>query len=350
MDKKFTVCISFKNEGDEVRKTIQSVVDTASNNVDIIVYNDASDDNYNYKDDLKDFDIQYYEGTERLGSSGGKEFCIQKATTPYILLLDAHSRIYTKNWLEIAIDIMDKPESKNTLFCCVCQYFNDDTDHMDNTKHTKGYGGHFTYSLENILRCSWNIKNLTKDGDYAFNIPCIVGANYIFNKEYWNYVKGFQGLRLYGREEEYISYKYLLTGGKVKCLTKLHTGHKSRLNGVPYVSYISESMYNELVIAYVCIPEKFNKLLKLWEHVHYKNKASLIKAINVFKKNKEELDILQKYIKNIKVLSFNEVDNVNSIFQELIKYDKKKNIENNKKIYKKFNNTEIITEIQEIMI
>lgn len=298
MEKKFTVCMSFKNEGTEVLKTVKSIRDTAGDKVDIVVYNDASDDNIDYKEMLKDYNVNYYSSNIRLGSSLGKQTAINQAKTPYIFLLDAHSRIYTENWLEIATEIMEMEESKNTLYCCICQYFRDDTDHMNDSLYTKAYGAVFSGKYP-ILHCaSWNITNLSSDNK-PFDVPAIMGANYIFSKEYWDFIKGYQGLQLYGREEEFISLKYLLAGGSVKCIPTIHTGHKHRQGIVPYVSYLHEVYHNEMAINYICNPDNFNTFLKFIEQEYYANKVSVVNAVKKFKSHINELSYLQLYQRTI---------------------------------------------------
>ena len=153
MDKKFSVLISFLNEKEEVGKTIKSVRDTAGDRVDIIVLNDASDDGYDYEKDIKSYNVRYYVNSQRIGSSAGKQFCVDMCETPYFLILDAHSRIYTEDWLDKAIDLMENDEEADkTVYCCTCWYFHDDTDHQD-PKHMKAYGGFFDYNIKSLLSC-----------------------------------------------------------------------------------------------------------------------------------------------------------------------------------------------------
>ena len=96
--------------------------------------------------------------------------------------------------------------------------------------------------------------------------PCILGANYFCRKDYWNKLMGYQGLRLYGREETFISLKSLMAGGSVKCYPKICTGHKTRPNNKqPYKCYCYEIAHNEMVIAYLLTPHLFDKLMLAWE-------------------------------------------------------------------------------------
>lgn len=117
---KFSVLIPFRNEKEEVGRTVKSVRETAGDKVDIIVVNDSSYDGYDYEKDLEPYNVNYCITSERLGSSAGKELCVELCSTPYFIILDAHCRMHTPNWLELAEELMERPESKNTVYCCTC--------------------------------------------------------------------------------------------------------------------------------------------------------------------------------------------------------------------------------------
>lgn len=323
-NKKFTVCLPFKNEKDEVGKTCKSIRDTAGDRVDIVVLNDCSDDGYDYKSDLEPYNVQYYESDYRLGSSAGKELCVQYAQTPYFLILDAHCRIYTENWLDLAIELMERPESKNTVYCCACWYFNNDDDHQS-SHHMKAFGGFWDYNIKSIFSCGWNLTNFTKDdNDEPFEIPCILGANYICSKEWWNTIKGYQGLRLYGREETFISLKSRLAGGSVKCFPKICTGHKTRPNNIqPYACYCYEVLHNEMVIAHICAPHQKENLHKIWQKIFSFDPTIYAFAIDLYSSHLDELDALKLDLDSIKVLDYKDIDKYNARFQKSINFSYK---------------------------
>lgn len=341
--KLFTVCIPFKNEGDEVGKTCKSVRDTAGNMVDIVVLNDCSDDGYDYKSDLDQYDVRYYESDHRLGSSMGKETCIQKVKTPYFLVLDAHCRIYTENWLELATELMQRRESKNTVYCCACQYFNNDIDHQSPT-HMKAFGGYWDYNIKTIFSCGWNLSNFTVDDDCEpFDVPCILGANYICTKSWWDKIGGYQGLQLYGREETFISLKSQMAGGKVKCFPKICTGHKTRPNNIqPYNCFCYEIAHNEMVIAYICTPHLFDKLMEVWESIYGYDISIYNIAKQLFYSHIDELNILKDKFESIKKKSQHDVDKFNRQFQKKIGYSYRRLKKANLGTYAKFKSGEKI--------
>lgn len=310
MEKEITILIPSKNEKEELARTCQSVRDTAGDRVDIIVLNDASDDGYDYKNSLTSYDVRYYESKERLGSSGGKQKCVELCETPYFLILDSHCRLYTKDWLDRALEIMHREE--DTVYCCKVQYFSNEQDHQS-PAHMTAYGGFWDYNPKSLFSCGWNLNRW--DENNPFETPCLLGANYLCSKRWWNYLKGYEGLRLYGREETYISWKSRMAGGTVKCIPTIHTGHKTRPNNKqPYLCCTYEIVHNEMVILYTLHPEMWERVMKCWTYLY--NPAVMKDARNLFNTHREELDALRDYYQSIRKVSNKEIDAFNSAFQK----------------------------------
>lgn len=314
-DKLITVIMAFRNEGDEVSLTCKSARDTAGDRIDIICVDDCSDDGRDYRSELSKYNVRYHRNIMRMGSSQGKETGVSLCKTPYFIILDAHCRFYTKDWLGILErTILSNPDT--TLYCCACQYFHNEEDHQD-PKHVIAYGAYFGHKKDRLLRAEWNTRRLS---DEPFEIPAIMGANYVCNKAWWEKINGFRGLVLYGREEEFISLKCWMLGGKCMCIPSIVTGHKGRTKEapVPFKCLASEGFRNELVIAYLCVPESYEKLVQCWDkqrdgNVGWKN------AKDQFELSKLQLDLLKKDIMKDRVMSFTDFDmNVNLSFREKI--------------------------------
>ena len=78
---KLTVIIPFQNERCEVEKTVTSVRATAKD-VKIMLVDDCSDDNYDYKKVAEIFGCDYYRNSKNLGVAGSRNFGVFKCTTP----------------------------------------------------------------------------------------------------------------------------------------------------------------------------------------------------------------------------------------------------------------------------
>lgn len=311
-----TVIITFKNEGDEVAKTCKSTRDTAGDNVDIIVLNDNSDDDFDYVTSIEPYNVKYIKTNERLGTSGGREEALKYCTTPYFIILDGHCRFYTEDWYDKAIDVMGKNE--DCIYCCACKFFND-----DEIFKTIGYGAYYNYQVEKAkLNCVWNVKKINET---EFEIPCILGANYMCSMRWWNYIKGLQGLKLYGRDEPYISRKSIMMGGKVKCIPQIITLHKKRKDGkFPYKTTGYETLYNDFAMIYLLYPEIYSYIENFLIKIYNKTQISYIK--NLIKSDIPELISLMNYIQENKKFTFIDVDNYNN---EFLKTKLNKIIDNN---------------------
>lgn len=341
-NKKMTVLLPFKNEREEVAMTCKSIRDTAGNNVDIIVLNDNSDKDFDYKASLAPYDVEYYESDKRLGSSLGKQWCVDHCKTPYFLILDAHCRIYTEDWLQLALNELEKGE--DCVYCCAVQYFSNEQDHQS-PKHMKAFGGFWDYNIKSILSCGWNLHNYSYEADKTkpsymwqpFDVPCILGANYLCSKRWWDYLNGYNGLLLYGREETFISKKSWMAGGRVKCMPSILTGHKTRPNNhQPYICCAYEVIHNEMVNGYILFDdETFADLLEVWRSIHHP--LVFRDAFNLFNSHTAELDALRKKFLTIKKVSHEEVDSFNAAFQKKMGFNYallQKNIEGTYNRYK----------------
>ena len=314
-NKKISVCISFRNEGDEVAKTCEDIRKSAGDKVDIILLNDASNDGFDYETSIAPYDVDYHYTETRIGSSLGKEYCIQNSVTPYFLLLDGHCRIYTPDWLEKMVKQIEK--EPNAVYCCSMQPFTTEEDHQS-AGHGIVCGSFFNYDPAGVFSSTWSgYRSKTED---PFDIPCILGANYFAHKEWWNHILGHQGLRLYGREESFVSKKSLMAGGSVKCLGSVKTGHKISLEGGQLHGYRSfELLHNEIVMAYMLLSEETYKryvkfIIKTVEEPY------LIDAVDLFDTHIDELKSLKEKFASVTTKTYEETEALNKQFQKRVNF------------------------------
>ena len=113
-----TVAICFLNEREEVRRTVESIRETAGSNVDVLLINDASEPGYDYTAVAKDHGCRYIENTERIGPAAARSLAIDRAETPVVLLLDAHMRFYGDDWWRVIEDaVSSNPRSLYSMRC-----------------------------------------------------------------------------------------------------------------------------------------------------------------------------------------------------------------------------------------
>lgn len=249
---KLSVCLAFLNEGEEVGNTVRSIRETTGDTVDIIVVNDASTDGYDYEADLKGLNVHYFVNKRRIGSAAGKEKAVQISSTPYFLLIDAHMRFYQKDWVQRIVEELER--NPHQLLCCQNKALIKETDGTVKDKGEMGaYGAYLRFDNDfYIPQIKWNGNQQVSCLEQG-QIPAVLGACYCTSKEYWNRLRGYQGLIHYGNEEAYISIKAWMEGGGCRLLNEISLGHIYR-EKAPYKMVNLNTTFNYLVITKTLFP------------------------------------------------------------------------------------------------
>lgn len=238
---KLTLILTFFNEGRQLLETLKSFKETANMPVEVILINDASTDSFDYKKTAKDFDAYYIEHSERKGPAISRNEGIEICTTDYFLLLDAHMRVYQSDWSYRIVEELEK--NKNILLCCSTLSLNKNGQIIE--QNPVGYGAFF--NLKN-LAVHW-VSEYNKVQEDFMEVPCVLGASYACSKKYWNYLKGLDGLLAYGFEEQFISIKVWLSGGRCLVMKSVKCGHIFREESeAPFEISTDEYYLNQLLI------------------------------------------------------------------------------------------------------
>lgn len=250
MKSDLTVIIPFKNEGIELFNTIKSINSMSYYKNNVIVLNDNSDDNVNYRDMLSSFDnVLYVEQTECRGVAETREHGISLCETEYFVILDAHMRALTRNWDKLILEKLKL--NKRAIFCCKTARLN-----IENNREiveAKMCGSGVNINLID-LSYAWRDQD-TSSLELISTIPCIMGASYSSNKTYWNRINGIRGLRSYGFDEQFLSIKTFLEGGKCFVINDVIFAHKFRTKDeVPFVFETSDFIFNKLYIIELLYP------------------------------------------------------------------------------------------------
>lgn len=313
--KELTIIIPFLNEGNEVFNTIESINNSiVYNNIDILLINDASDDKYDYESVAKKFqNVIYFKNKERQGIANSRDFGISVCETPYFLLLDAHMRFYDNTWVDRIVEELNKND--RVVLCAQTIRLK-----LENDKITRydqySYGAFLNLdSKKYFQRLIW-INNINKfDSLNKSEIPNILGAGYAASKRYWQYLRGVRGLKSYGSDEEYLSIKVWLEGGKCKLLEDVEIGHIYRANP-PYKVETYDIFYNKLLVAYLLFPDNFKKksfnVLKESQTVSFYNQV-----FSIFYTNREEIVLLKEYYNSILYHDFHKILLINNYHKTL---------------------------------
>lgn len=301
-----TIIIPFLNEGVEVYNTVKSIRDTVDIDLNIILINDASTDEYDYKSVAIEFNVQYIVHSERKGVAASRDEGVNLCTTDYFLLLDAHMRFYQKDWASILIK--ELRERKNSLLCCqtVPLTANESSEIVLVPKSVVTYGAYINFDGSGSFAAAWN--HIDPDPKKSVvDILCVLGATYATSKSYWLHLKGLSGLKSYGKDEELISLKVWLEGGKCILLKNIEIGHIYR-SIMPYEKRDRDFFYNLLLITELFLPDSYKEKLLTKINKEYLDSILTEFETNKIKINKEKTHYKKIFKRNIdKVLIYNKL-------------------------------------------
>lgn len=258
--KLLTAIISFLNEGYEVEHTVSSILEFAENKVDILVINDGSNSLYDYEEMLRPYpNVKYVKNEVRRGVTVCRHWGVQQIETPYFILLDAHMRFYEKGWVDKIVSYLQEDDRR--ILCCQTRaLIKDESEEIVLYPNRRtSYGAYIILQQDDkLLSPKWIYESRMYSDKAIEDVPCILGATYAASKRYWNYIKGLEGLEMYGYEEPYISMKTWLEGGRCQLIKDIEVGHIYRTK-FPYRVGNDEMMYNRMWIATVLLPEAWKK-------------------------------------------------------------------------------------------
>lgn len=251
---KLTIIISFQNEGFEIEKTIQNIR-ISQCSVNILLIDDCSDDNYDYKKIADRYGCDYYKSEHNLGVAGARDKGVELCKTEYFVLLDGHMRFYEENWASKIIRILDA--DKNLIICSQTHGITRNgvfyTDEIYPKEKTHGATA-ATVNLKEKgyeFTAKWNY-DYNKDNIYEgiAEVGCVLGGFYASSKTWWNTIGGLAGLIKYGSDEPLMSIKTWLAGGRCICLTDFPVGHIYR-NQHPYKINMAEVDSNIIFLMFM---------------------------------------------------------------------------------------------------
>ena len=101
---------------------------------------------------------------------------------------------------------------------------------------------------------AWNLREM-RPGEPREDIAAVLGAGYAAQPALLGPgCVAWEGLRSYGSDEAYLSFKVWREGGRCVLLKDVVIGHVYR-NAAPYVILGKESVYNQLLIARLLFPQ-----------------------------------------------------------------------------------------------
>lgn len=223
-DNKITIIITFRNEGDEVEKTVQSIRETTRiDEVPIIMVDDGSDDGVDYRAVSEKYQCKYLRLPEASGGPAiariiGAEWC----ATDKFAFMDGHMRLYEQNWNERVCEVLNA--NRRCILCSATANYAGGKE-----KENRGDSGAYI-RMDNpadYYSAGW-AKGLPAEEGNLIEVPCVLGAFYAFTRSFWEEIKGLTGLTGYGFDEPFMSLKAWYLGGKCLLLRDFYVGHLYR--------------------------------------------------------------------------------------------------------------------------
>lgn len=291
----------FLNEKNEPQLTIDSIYKTANSNFFDII---AIDDNSKVETPIiPRKEIKTIKNKERMGVDYCRQLGINEAQTPFVFICDAHMR-FPDGWFNTLIDCITR--EPNTAWCTSCMQLG--YGNMDLDRSKAEYTGATLLFLDkdvNLNKPSREIlepKWLPKRMELEYEIPCILGANYLFSKSWLDHIKGLEGLKMWGTSEPFLSLKTWMAGGKCKITRKTKIGHKFRDNA-PYSTHVWTMVYNKIYLCKTILPEELSN--KLLDFVPRNNNFKL--AMAEIDKNRDIIEKAKQYYQGIFKLSIKDI-------------------------------------------
>ena len=306
-----SVIIPFFNEKEEVENTLKSLRENGGENISVILVNDASDDQYDYRVVSDKYNAIYVENNIRIGSGPSKQIGIEICKTDFFLVIDSHMRFYQNNWIENLIQSIKSDE--RAIYCFRCKPWDYSTkQELNIDAHYGAYLKYVDHDKNIILQPLW-IKQDIFSNQTLVDIPCVLGACYAASKKYWMYLKGYCCLKHYGSEEAFISLKAWLEGGRCRLIKNVIIGHLFR-DVFPYSIDMKKIIYNKIIVSKLLLPEELsNQIHSALKKSNYEDYAN---AKRTYSENLNEIQIIDRYLKCILTYDYERFERINSLFSE----------------------------------
>jgi len=243
-----SLCLPFRNEFSEIEKVIAHLRSTIpTDDYEIIICNDGSVHGSGKFRPLEIYEpnVKVINSPVSFGVGYAFDRCVENATSDILVLMGSDVFPH-EGWYEQVMEAVTN--NPNTLGCATCVGLNPTRMSLDDPKCFRRYGADLLFYVteedlpkESALRdrkggytALFKAKWLDgKQSDDPYEIPCALGAFYFTSRAYYNALGGFdtvkgnryQGHRVWGSLEPYLSLKSWLVGGGCTLYPKIEAGH-----------------------------------------------------------------------------------------------------------------------------
>lgn len=232
-----TVC---KNEGTNVKKTVDSILNT-TDDVEIIVVDDGSIDwSCDFLSDNPAYEKVQCIATAGIGIAQSRNLGASKATGEVLIFCDCHI-LFPAYWLEGMLNTMSVPQIGISI-------------PLIGNLQVPQHPGYCGMNVNKRLEAGWIPANPNMNNLQAFEIPFTPSACMLMKTEVFHKVGGFCDMfKPYGHEDLELSLRTSLMGYKMMVNPQVKVLHLFRgwEEGRPYKIILEEHRYNVLLMAYL---------------------------------------------------------------------------------------------------
>lgn len=285
-----------------------SILSHCKETPEVIVINDNSNDGFDYRDSLSKYDcVRYFENDRSFGCAKNRDFGVSMASSDKILLLDAHMRIYDKDFDEmLESQISAKPQ---TIFCSRTHALTKENNEIIDNGRKACFGAYISNKKLKEFLPTWAYDS--KISTDSNKIPCILGAAYAFNKAWYKHIYGLNGLSDFGYDETLLSIKSWLVGGNCELLPDWYTGHIYRKQ-FPYEINQAAISCNLVIMYYLFLSKRgFQHYLNEFQKAY----PAFSKKVNdIFNRNRLPIETTKRFLESNRTMTFEEYWQFNSKF------------------------------------
>ena len=328
---KFTIVIVYRNEGDEILNTILSINESLYESQNILLVDDGSTDNYNYKycetlfDNVKYIKIEKQEGVAVQRTKAIMEY----VETKYWMIIDGHMRFYDNCWEDTIANIIEN--EPNNIYCSNTVILTRDSqiptiiNNEDGLIKDKNLCGSIIDFKSDNYKANWfkttriwNQDNLIKYSKELVEIPCILGACYFGSTDYFkSTLNGLDVLKIYGSDEQFLSIANWMAGNKNILVKNFWVGHIYRDNKWLKNNHPSNGTYqlfNAYLIRYIFNDDNIEEILDNVKAIYSYNTFKLMHQI--YYENYEYIEKVKKQIKKQSTRTFDEYKKFTKSFEQ----------------------------------
>ncbi len=237
MSDKVSFIVCARNEQPEmIRTTIARLKATTSDlESEIILIDDASSAPVAQPDP----DVLLIRNSRPIGCARSRRLGSEAASGSVLVWLDAHMT-FGPRWAELMLDAL-RPRD---LVCATWWEYD--------LSHPLCWGADFTWtSYRDYSDAKYPgfgfIHRTCYTKDCVVEVPMVIGACYMMHRSTYERIGGLTRFRVWGLDEQDISLRTWLTGGRVKCVTGAAVGHFGRPS-FPYEMRYDYLEFNQIAL------------------------------------------------------------------------------------------------------